>query len=56
MVTVIQSIVEKGRNLAAKDTSGTSDPYVIVNFLDQEAKSQIIKKTLNPEWKFQLVG
>lgn len=48
--------MDKGRNLAAKDSSGTSDPYLLVNFLGQEVKSQIIKKTLNPEWKFQTVG
>ena len=29
---------------------GTSDPYVVLTLLDREAKSRVLKKTLDPEW------
>jgi phosphatidylserine decarboxylase len=47
-----QLIVEimGGRNLAAKDKGGTSDPYCIIKIGDQERRTDIIYKTLNPEW------
>ncbi|KAJ3433211.1 tricalbin-1-related [Anaeramoeba flamelloides] len=42
----------KGHNLLACDRSGTSDPYLIINFDGtQKFKSKVIKKTLNPTWK-----
>eukprot|EP00824_Muranothrix_gubernata_P009272 TRINITY_DN21846_c0_g1_i1.p1 TRINITY_DN21846_c0_g1~~TRINITY_DN21846_c0_g1_i1.p1 ORF type:complete len:1314 (+),score=387.07 TRINITY_DN21846_c0_g1_i1:460-3942(+) len=39
------------RNLVAKDwLSGASDPYCILTCEDQEFKTEIKEKTLNPEW------
>lgn len=49
--------VVKGENLAASDTGGlfrqtpTSDPYYTLKFRKNFFKSQVKKKTLNPEWK-----
>jgi len=42
--------VLKGRNLAAKDRSGTSDPYLILSLGDAKEATPTINKTLNPEW------
>lgn len=42
--------VIKGRNLAAKDRSGTSDPYLVITFGDARQSTPTIPKTLNPEW------
>jgi hypothetical protein len=36
--------------LAAMDVSGTSDPYIIATIGDQEQKTSVIKKTLEPLW------
>ncbi|KAJ3448091.1 tricalbin-1-related [Anaeramoeba flamelloides] len=42
----------KGSNMMACDRSGTSDPYLVINFDGtQKFKSKVIKKTLNPVWK-----
>ena len=42
----------EGKNLAAMDKGGTSDPYCIItsSFNKQRFKSKIVKKTLNPKW------
>ncbi|KAF7131295.1 hypothetical protein CNMCM5793_004409 [Aspergillus hiratsukae] len=40
----------KGRNLAAKDRGGTSDPYLVVTLGDSRQSTPTIPKTLNPEW------
>ncbi|BCS22085.1 putative phosphatidylserine decarboxylase Psd2 [Aspergillus puulaauensis] len=42
--------VLRGRNLAAKDRGGTSDPYLIVTLGDARQSTPTIFKTLNPEW------
>ncbi|KAJ5197792.1 Phosphatidylserine decarboxylase-related protein [Penicillium cinerascens] len=42
--------VIKGRNLAAKDRGGTSDPYLVVTLGDARQSTPTIPKTLNPEW------
>ncbi|KAL5336126.1 phosphatidylserine decarboxylase-domain-containing protein [Aspergillus crustosus] len=42
--------VVRGRNLAAKDRGGTSDPYLIVTLGDARQSTPTIFKTLNPEW------
>ncbi|EER24689.1 phosphatidylserine decarboxylase, putative [Coccidioides posadasii C735 delta SOWgp] len=39
-----------GRNLAAKDRNGTSDPYLVVTLGDSRQSTPTISKTLNPEW------
>ncbi|KAH7442809.1 hypothetical protein KP509_02G003400 [Ceratopteris richardii] len=42
--------VVKARNLAAKDITGSSDPYVLVKVGNLSAKTRVIDKSLNPEW------
>ena len=43
--------LKNGENLIAKDSCGTSDPYVKFKISDQIIKkSKIIYKTLNPIW------
>ncbi|KAL1952590.1 hypothetical protein VTO42DRAFT_4705 [Malbranchea cinnamomea] len=41
-----------GRNLAAKDRSGTSDPYLVLALGDARESTPTIPKTLNPDWNF----
>ncbi|UKZ73332.1 hypothetical protein TrVFT333_000977 [Trichoderma virens FT-333] len=40
----------RARNLAAKDRSGTSDPYLVVTLGDARIVTHSVPKTLNPEW------
>lgn len=49
---VLQVKLIEGKNLAAMDKGGTSDPYCIItsSFNKQRFKSKIVKKTLNPKW------
>ncbi|KAH8725926.1 phosphatidylserine decarboxylase-domain-containing protein [Phaeosphaeriaceae sp. PMI808] len=47
---VLRANVLKGRNLAAKDRSGTSDPYLVLSLGDSKETTPTINKTLNPEW------
>ncbi|OJJ44379.1 hypothetical protein ASPZODRAFT_144950 [Penicilliopsis zonata CBS 506.65] len=42
--------VVKGRNLAAKDRGGTSDPYLVITLGESRQSTPTIFKTLNPEW------
>lgn len=42
--------VLKGRNLAAKDKSGTSDPFLVITLGDAKEATSVVSKTLNPEW------
>ncbi|KAH7113872.1 phosphatidylserine decarboxylase-domain-containing protein [Dendryphion nanum] len=51
---VLRANVLKGRNLAAKDRSGTSDPYLVLSLGDAKEATPTINKTLNPEWNFTL--
>ncbi|KAF1814885.1 hypothetical protein P152DRAFT_236963 [Eremomyces bilateralis CBS 781.70] len=50
----------KGQDLAAKDRTGTSDPYLVVTLGDARSATSTIPKTLNPEWnqdlEFPVVG
>lgn len=48
----LQLIVQvlKGRNLAAKDKSGTSDPFLILSLGDSKEATSVVSKSLNPEW------
>ncbi|XRB18834.1 C2 domain-containing protein [Pseudoscourfieldia marina] len=43
------------RGLAAKDMSGTSDPYVLVSHGEEVRKSEIMQKSLNPMWDEHMV-
>ncbi|KAF2746128.1 hypothetical protein M011DRAFT_426068 [Sporormia fimetaria CBS 119925] len=47
---LLRANVLKGRNLAAKDRSGTSDPYLVLTLGDAKEATPTINKTLNPEW------
>ncbi|KAF2087865.1 hypothetical protein K490DRAFT_40649 [Saccharata proteae CBS 121410] len=47
---VLRTTVLKGRNLAAKDKGGTSDPYMVLTLGDAKEATPAISKTLNPEW------
>lgn len=40
----------RGKDLAAKDRSGTSDPYIIVSTGESRIVTNDVPKTLNPEW------
>lgn len=44
-------VLVEGRNLAIRDSCGTSDPYVILRLGDKKYSSTIKYKTLNPVWK-----
>jgi phosphatidylserine decarboxylase len=48
---VLKVYVIKARQLAAKDRSGTSDPYLTVMLGNARQSTPSISKTLNPEWK-----
>ncbi|KAJ5815844.1 Phosphatidylserine decarboxylase-related protein [Penicillium robsamsonii] len=47
---LLKVTVIRGRNLAAKDRGGTSDPYLVVTLGDARQSTPTIFKTLNPEW------
>ena len=48
---ILKVYVIKGRGLAPKDKSGTSDPYLVVLLGNGRQSTPSISKTLNPEWK-----
>ncbi|KAL4931066.1 putative phosphatidylserine decarboxylase Psd2 [Aspergillus undulatus] len=47
---ILKVSVLQGRNLAAKDRGGTSDPYLVVTLGESRQSTPTIFKTLNPEW------
>jgi len=47
----LRVLVIQGRNLAAKDRSGTSDPYAVLTLGDYRNTTSAIPKTLNPVWE-----
>eukprot|EP01084_Bolivina_argentea_P170946 296190_1 len=47
--------VYQARNLDALDDSGFSDPYFEVTYCGKRGKTNIIKKTLNPQWMEKLI-
>ncbi|TPX32438.1 phosphatidylserine decarboxylase [Synchytrium microbalum] len=47
--TLKVSVIE-GRDLAAKDRTGTSDPFVSIRLVDQTYKTPTVHKSLNPVW------
>ncbi|PQE30375.1 phosphatidylserine decarboxylase protein [Rutstroemia sp. NJR-2017a WRK4] len=51
---MLKVVVIKARNLAAKDKSGTSDPYLVLTLGDSKNATQTISKTLNPEWNLAI--
>lgn len=50
MGLVLRVKVLKGRNLAPKDKSGTSDPFLVLTLGDAKQATSVVSKTLNPEW------
>ncbi|OQN95619.1 hypothetical protein B0A48_18218 [Cryoendolithus antarcticus] len=50
MGLVLRVQVLKGRNLAPKDKSGTSDPFLVLTLGDAKEATSVVSKTLNPEW------
>lgn len=46
----IHVVIIKARNLAAKDRSGTSDPYLVLSLGDAKHATHSVPKSLNPEW------
>ncbi|KAK1589620.1 phosphatidylserine decarboxylase [Colletotrichum navitas] len=46
----LKVVIMKARNLAAKDRSGTSDPYLVVTLGDSKVTTHEVPKTLNPDW------
>lgn len=50
MGLVLRVTVLKGKNLAPKDKSGTSDPYLVITLGDAKEATSAVSKTLNPEW------
>ncbi|KAL8694779.1 MAG: hypothetical protein Q9218_000625 [Villophora microphyllina] len=47
---LLKTTVLRARNLAAKDKSGTSDPFLVVTLGDARESTPTISKNLNPEW------
>ncbi|KAF3491013.1 C2 domain-containing protein [Arthroderma uncinatum] len=47
---ILKTQVISGRNLAAKDRNGMSDPYLVVTLGHARQSTPTISKTLNPEW------
>eukprot|EP00249_Psilotum_nudum_P024003 c29055_g1_i2 orf=951-3830(+) len=42
--------VVKARDLAAKDVTGSSDPYVELKVGSKKAQTRVVSRSLNPEW------
>merc|ERR1712025_150288 len=49
---LITVTVHKARDIEKKGMFGKADPYVIMTYDDQKAKSKTIKNNYNPEWEF----
>merc|ERR1711970_1287748 len=49
---LITVTVHKARDIEKKGMFGKADPYVIMTYGDQKAKSRTIKNNYNPEWEF----
>merc|ERR1712002_1045558 len=49
---LITVTVHKARDIEKKGMFGKADPYVIMMYGDQKAKSKTIKNNYNPEWEF----
>ncbi|KAL8872777.1 MAG: hypothetical protein Q9174_001653 [Haloplaca sp. 1 TL-2023] len=47
---LLKTTVLRARNLAAKDKSGYSDPYLVVTLGDAKESTPTVTKNLNPEW------
>lgn len=54
-IFLLVSVIE-GRDLVAMDSTGTSDPYVIVTVGGKEKRTKVIRFTLNPKWRIGSAG
>jgi len=50
---VLNVVIIRARDLAAKDRGGTSDPYLVLTLADAKHITHSVPKTLNPEWNEQ---
>ncbi|KAH9173700.1 C2 domain-containing protein [Lactarius sanguifluus] len=50
-VVVLRVQVLSCQDLAAKDSNGKSDPYVVVSLMGKQSKTPVSKKNLNPVYK-----
>ena len=50
---VLNAVILRARDLAAKDRSGTSDPYLVLTLGDAKHVTHAVPKDLNPEWNEQ---
>ena len=48
----ISITVHKARDIEKKGMMGKADPYVVLLYGDQQAKSKTIKNNHNPEWEY----
>mmetsp|Transcript_20021 Transcript_20021/g.50799 ORF Transcript_20021/g.50799 Transcript_20021/m.50799 type:complete len:488 (-) Transcript_20021:115-1578(-) len=44
-------VIDSGKDLAAKDSNGLSDPYCTVNWRNKKFRTRVCKATLCPVWK-----
>ncbi|KAL6863749.1 hypothetical protein ACP4OV_016652 [Aristida adscensionis] len=51
---VLKVVVAHGRNLAVRDFT-SSDPYVLLRFAHETAKTKVINSCLNPVWNEEVV-
>ena len=49
---LITVTLHKARDIEQKGRFGKADPYVLMTYGDQKAKSKTIKNNYNPEWEF----
>ena len=52
---VLRVFLKSGVRLKAADLNGKIDPYIIVSTKQQQKKSRVVKKSLNPTWNEELV-
>ncbi|KAK3946007.1 phosphatidylserine decarboxylase-domain-containing protein [Diplogelasinospora grovesii] len=50
---VLNIVILKARDLAAKDRGGTSDPYLVLTLGDSKHQTHAVSKSLHPEWNEQ---
>jgi len=50
----LEILVVQGSNLASRDANGLSDPFCILELLDEQRETNCIEKTLNPVWEQRL--
>eukprot|EP00003_Mantamonas_plastica_P026283 TRINITY_DN5329_c0_g1_i2.p1 TRINITY_DN5329_c0_g1~~TRINITY_DN5329_c0_g1_i2.p1 ORF type:complete len:240 (-),score=68.38 TRINITY_DN5329_c0_g1_i2:53-733(-) len=53
-VGTLNLTIIRAKDLAIGDITGTSDPYCVAVLGDQEAKTETIPKTCDPEWNFNV--